>query len=72
LDIKLWEAFGCFKVKYNRDGKENKKLRMEIDILKQVALVMSQVEMIKRNAKKYVISAMCKVLKISRVSKNSA
>ncbi|SDH49318.1 hypothetical protein SAMN05216352_101455 [Alteribacillus bidgolensis] len=47
--------------------KENQKLAMENDILKQAALIMGRkVDVIRNNRHKYSVSAMCDVLQIPR------
>jgi len=49
--------------------KENKHLKMEVDILKQTTLILgTKRQIICENANKYSISAMCKVLKIPKSS----
>ncbi|MGD6794695.1 IS3 family transposase [Metabacillus indicus] len=53
----------------NELRKRNKQLEMENDILKQAALILGRkLNVIKNNQHKYSISAMCKVLQLSRSS----
>lgn len=70
--IKQAQTSGSFSEKDNRSPeenelialrKENQRLKMENDILKQAA---TKVSVIKRNRDKYSVSAMCAVLQISK------
>nr|WP_232025830.1 IS3 family transposase [Kurthia zopfii] len=74
--IKNHRATGSFAAKDNRTDaeieleklrKENQRLLMENDILKQAALIMGRkLNVIRNNAHKYSVSAMCAVLEIKR------
>ncbi|MBS4535599.1 IS3 family transposase [Clostridium sp. D2Q-14] len=74
--IKRSQETGSFKEKDNRSPeeneliklrKENQKLKMENDIFKASgADIRTKVNVIKNNSHKYSISAMCKVLQLSR------
>ncbi|WMM26098.1 IS3 family transposase [Tissierella sp. MB52-C2] len=74
--IKRSQTTGSFKEKENRSPeenelirlrKENQQLKMENDIFKaSSADIRTKINVIKNNAYKYSISAMCKVLQVSR------
>jgi len=74
--VRQHKATGSFEEKDNRTPeqeellklrKENQRLAMENDILKQAALIMRRmVDVIRNNAHKYSVSAMCDVLQIPR------
>ena len=74
--VKQHANSGSSKEEYNRSPQENEliklrkevqQLQMENDILKQAALFMSWcVDVIRHNAHKYLVSAMCDVLQIPR------
>ncbi|XJZ27647.1 IS3 family transposase [Bacillota bacterium Lsc_1132] len=73
--IKQRKKSGSFKEKDNRSPeenelivlrKENKRLLMENDILKQAALILGDKSKCDQNRHKYSISAMCDVLQLSR------
>ncbi|MCM3390740.1 IS3 family transposase (plasmid) [Ureibacillus chungkukjangi] len=74
--IKNHQETGAFTAKENRTDeeneliklrKENQRLMMENDILKQAALIMGRkLDVIRNNAHKYSISAMCNVLNIAK------
>ncbi|HCG4536088.1 IS3 family transposase [Ureibacillus chungkukjangi] len=76
--IKNHQGTGSFSAKDNRTEeenelirlrKENQRLMMENDILKQAALIMGRkLDVIRNNAHKYSVSAMCDVLHIPRSS----
>ena len=76
--INKYNNSGSFKAEDNRTPeeneliklrKENQRLKKENDILKQAALIMGRkINVILSNSYKYPISAMCKLLNISRSS----
>ncbi|WP_412680718.1 IS3 family transposase, partial [Brevibacillus porteri] len=74
--VKQSKTTGSFKEKDNRTAeqtelmelrKENQRLKMENDILKQAALIFGRKSLvIRQNAHKYSVSAMCSILKVNR------
>ncbi|MBO0477603.1 MULTISPECIES: IS3 family transposase [Vagococcus] len=74
--VKQYNQSGSFKEKDNLTPEEkelrelrklNKELMMENDILKQAALIFGRkLEVVRKNKKKYSVSAMCRRLEISR------
>ncbi|WP_255306921.1 IS3 family transposase [Paraliobacillus sp. PM-2] len=74
--VRQYHDSGSFQEKDNRTPeqeeliklrKENQKLAMENDILKQAALIMGRkLDVIRNNRHKYSVSAMCDVLQIAR------